>query len=649
MRTLFLDLETFSSADLPSVGVYKYSLADDFDILLLGYAADDNPVGVVDLTADPFPPEIEAALDDDTIIKVAHNSPFERTCLSSYLGRQLRPEAWEDTMIMASWCGLPLSLDAVGQALGLSEEQSKMKEGKALLRKFCQQRKPTKANPKTRLRREDDPEDWKVFIEYNRRDVEVERTIYKRLLKWRPDISEYKLWALDQRINDRGIRVDLQLAQNAIAIGDDYRERLLQRAQEISGLENPNSTEQIKNWLREQEGVTVTSLNKKVVADVVAGLSDEKCREFMALRTEFSKSSTKKYEAIERSVCYDGCIHGCFQFVGAGRTGRWAGRLVQLQNLPQNHLPDLDEARQLVRAGDAEGLELIYGDVQDTLSQLIRTALIPEPGQKFVVADFAAIEARVIAWIAGEQWRQDVFREGGDIYCASASQMFKVPVEKHGVNGHLRQKGKIAELALGYGGNINALKAFGADKLGMSDEEMAETVDKWREASPHIVALWRSLGNAAIRAVRRKSSTLSTVGHIRFDFEDGVLWMTLPSGRRIAYWGAEYGENKWGNPSLTYMGQDQKTKKWTRLETYGPKLTENLVQATARDCLKNAMLNLDAAGYDIRGHVHDEVIITTPLTTSVDEVAAIMGRPIDWAPGLLLRADGYECEYYRKD
>ena len=659
MRTLYLDIETFCSTPLPDVGVYKYASSPDFDILLLGYAFDDDPVEVVDLTVDSFPPGIEDALYDPSVIKVAHNSSFERTCLSAYLSPQvpfsswtdvtIPPESWEDTMIMASWCGLPLSLDAVGQALGLSEEEAKMKEGKALLRKFCQPRKPTKANPKTQLRREDDPEDWKVFVEYNRRDVEVERTIYKRLLKWRPDLSEYKLWALDQTINDRGMRVDLAMAQNAIVIGTAYREKLLQKAQQLSGLQNPNSTEQIKNWLREQEGVTITSLNKKVVADVIAQLSEDKCKEFMALRTEFSKSSVKKYEAITRSACADAHIRGTFQFAGAGRTGRWAGRLVQLQNLPQNHLEDLDSARQLVCAGDAEALELIYPDVQDTLSQLIRTALIPEPEQKFVVADFAAIEARVIAWIAGEEWRQKVFAEGGDIYCASASQMFKVPVVKHGINGELRQKGKIAELALGYGGGTNALKAFGADKLGMSDEEMAETVDKWRDASPHITALWRSLEQAAIRCVRRQRSTLSTVGGIRFDFEDGVLWMVLPSGRRIAYWGAEYGENKWGNVGLTYMGTDQKTKKWSRLETWGGKLTENLVQATARDCLKEAMLRLAAAGYDIRGHVHDEVIITCPVDTKVETVSSIMGANIDWAPGLLLRADGYECEYYRKD
>lgn len=649
MKTLFVDIETYCSAPLPDVGVYKYAESPDFDILLFGYAVDDDPVTVIDLTAGPFPDELKEMLYDPSVIKVAHNSNFERTCLSRYLGRQIPPGAFEDTMVMASWCGLPLSLDAVGQALGLSEEQAKMKEGKALLRKFCQPRKPTKSNPKTKLGREDDPEDWKVFIEYNRRDVEVERTIYQRLLKWRPDKTEYKIWALDQKINDAGMRVDLQMAANAVVIGEAYREKLLAKAQEISGLDNPNSTEQIKRWLREQEGVTVTSLNKKVVADVVAGLSDEKCKEFMQLRTEFSKSSTKKYDAMIRSACADEHIHGCFQFAGAGRTGRWAGRLVQLQNLPQNHMADLGSARQLVRAGDAEGLDIIYGDVQGTLSELIRTALIPEPEQKFVVADYAAIEARVIAWIASETWRQEVFRDGGDIYCASASQMFKVPVVKHGVNGHLRQKGKIAELALGYGGGVNALKAFGADKMGMTDEEMAETVDKWREASPHIVALWRSLEQAAIRCVRRKRSTLSTVGGIRFDYEEPVLWMTLPSGRRIAYWGAEYSENKWGNVGLSYMGQDQKTKKWTRLETWGGKLTENLVQATARDCLKESMLRLDAAGYSIRGHVHDEVIITTPLTAKVEDVSAIMGANIPWAPGLLLRADGYECNYYMKD
>ena len=649
MKTLSIDIETYSETDLPSCGVFKYVEDPAFEILLFAYAVDYGPVQVVDLACgETIPDDVLAALHDPSVEKTAYNAPFERTCLGKLYG-YMEPEQWDDTMVLASECGLPLGLKAVGEALNLGEDKAKMKEGTDLIRLFCQPRKPTKANPKTRNLSGDFPEKWEVFKAYNQRDVEVENTIRKTLLKWRPDSTEHKLWALDQRINDKGMGVDKVLAAHAIEIGEAYRERLLDKAQEISGLQNPNSTEQIKTWLREQEGVTVTSLNKKVIADVVAGLSDEKCKEFMALRTEFSKSSTKKYDAILRSAAADEKIHGCFQFAGAGRTGRWAGRLVQLQNLPQNHMDDLDAARQLVRAGDAEGLELIYPDVQGTLSELIRTALVPESGQKFVVADFAAIEARVIAWIAGEDWRQKVFAEGGDIYCASASQMFKVPVVKHGINGELRQKGKIAELALGYGGGTNALRAFGADKLGMSDEEMAETVDKWRDASPHICALWRSLEQAAIRSVRRKASTLSTVGGIRFDFEDGVLWMKLPSGRRIAYWGAEYRETKWGQAGLTYMGTDQKTKKWSRLETWGGKLTENLVQATARDCLKEAMLALDAAGYDIRGHVHDEVIVTCPVETKVEDVAALMGANIPWAPGLLLRADGYECEYYRKD
>lgn len=649
MKTLSIDLETYSETDLTSCGVFKYVEDPAFEILLFAYSVDYGEVHVVDFSnGEDIPDDILSALHDPAVEKTAYNAPFERTCLGKFFG-YMEPEQWDDTMVLASECGLPLGLKAVGEALNLGEEKAKMKEGADLIRFFCIPRKPTKSNPSGRNMPADHPDKWEVFKAYNKRDVEVENTIRKLLLKWRQDKSEHDLWVLDQKINDRGMGVDLVLAENAVSIGEKYRERLLARAQEISGLGNPNSTEQIKQWLREQEGVTVTSLNKKVIADVVAGLSDEKCKEFMVLRTEFSKSSVKKYDAVIRSATDDSHIHGCFQFAGAGRTGRWAGRLVQLQNLARNSMDDLDSARQLVRAGDAEGLELIYPNVQGVLSELVRTVLIPEKNQKFLVADFAAIEARVIAWIAGETWRQEVFRDGGDIYCASASQMFKVPVVKHGVNGELRQKGKIAELALGYGGGVNALKAFGADKMGMSDEEMAETVDKWREASPHICALWRSLEQAAIRCIRRGRSTLSTVGGIRFDYEDGVLWMVLPSGRRIAYWGASFGENRWGNPSLSYWGTDQKTKKWSRLETWGGKLAENLVQATARDCLKEAMLRLDAAGYDIRGHVHDEVIITAPMDARVEDAAAIMGANIPWAPGLLLRADGYETEYYRKD
>ena len=440
------------------------------------------------------------------------------------------------------------------------------------------------------------------------------------------------------------------LAENAIRIGDDYKARLMAQATELSGLVNPNSTAQVKLWLEEQEGLTVPSLNKKVIADVVAQLSDGNAKKFMALRSEFSKSSTKKYEAIARSVCGDGRVHGCFQFAGAGRTGRWAGRLVQLQNLPQNHMTDLDSARWLVHEGDEETFNAVYPDVSSALSELIRTALIPEDGHRFIVADYSAIEARVIAWIAGEDWRLKVFENGGDIYCASASQMFKVPVVKHGENGHLRQKGKIAELALGYGGGVNALKAFGADK-SMTEEEMVETVDLWRSASPRICALWKSMEKAAIRCVVRKEPVMSVAGSILFEYEDGVMWMTLPSGRRIAYWGMQYAESgRKPGKSLTYMGMEQTTRKWTRIETWGGKLVENCVQATARDCLKESMLALNDAGFDIRAHVHDEVIITEPVGgRSVEDVCVIMGRSLPWAEGLPLRGDGYECNYYMKD
>lgn len=652
MRTLSIDIETFSSADLPSVGARKYVEAPDFEVLLFAYSVDYGPVQVVDFcSGEELPSEILEALYDPTVEKTAFNAAFERTCLTRWFDRYCEPEQWSCTMVLASTCGLPLSLKAVGDAIGLSEEQAKMKEGKELIRYFCQPCRPTKANGKrTRNFPEDAPDKWAVFVEYNRRDVETENAIRRRLLKWRPDASEHKLWCLDQRINDLGIRVDTQLAENAIVIGNNYKQTLIDEAIAISGLENPNSTAQVKAWLEEQEGIEVPTLNKKAVADVVAQLSDDRSKEFMALRTEFSKSSVKKYEAITRSVCEDGHIHGCFQFAGAGRTGRWAGRLVQLQNLPQNHMPDLDLARELVRSGDEDTFTCLYAPgVQSALSELIRTALIPEDGHQFIVADFSAIEARVLAWVAGEQWRLDVFRNGGDIYCASASQMFKVPVEKHGVNGHLRQKGKVAELGLGYGGGVGALRAFGADKMGMTEEEMANTVDMWREASPHVTALWRSLEQSATKAVARKCTTISTVGHIRFDFEDGTLWMTLPSGRRIAYWGADFGTDRWGRKSLTYMGMDQKTKKWSQIETWGGKLVENLIQSTARDCLKVSMLRLHDAGYDIRAHIHDEVVITAPPGQTLEDVAALMGAEIPWAPGLPLRADGYYCSSYRKD
>jgi DNA polymerase len=960
VRTLSLDLETFSSVDLPSCGVHKYAASPDFEILLFGYAFDDDPVRVIDLAhGEEIPEELFKALWDPGVEKRGWNLAFERNCLREAFGREIPPEQCFDTMILAASCGLPATLEAAGAALGLSEDQAKMKVGKQLIREFSIPCKPTKKNgEKTRILPEDDPENWALYKQYNQRDVETEMTICKRLLRWRPIRSEQSLWCLDQRINDLGIRVDINLAANAIRIGGEYKAKLIEEAVEISGLENPNSTAQVKAWLEEQEGITVSSLNKKVIADVVANLSEHNSKRFMALRSEFSKSSVKKYEAITRGVCLDGHVKGTFQFYGAGRTGRWAGRRLQLQNLAKNNMPDLDLARQIVSDGDGETLELLYPNVQSTLSELIRTALIPEEGHRFIVADYSAIEARVLAWLAGEQWRLDVFTDGGDIYCASASQMFKVPVVKHGENGHLRQKGKVAELACiakdqlvltdcglvpiqevttgmkvwdgenwvshggvvfkgikevieyeglratddhlvwvegksrpicfgaaaesgahvvetgdgreairlggdykpteaveredepllgsdqvyrmrertvvgprkspkrkkpwlsvlfpakespdvavqedergkaemresrehhvsgvrrpwylllfskcerslpvhdgswssesgsrdrqnryerelrtressmghpcrellkstkerlervgsevlaiykrccsqeavswrdagtdhrgrqayrreqgkelaynrgqvevydirdagpnhrftvsgklvhncGYGGGIGALKAFGADKMGMSEEDMAETIEHWRAASPHIVAMWKDLERAAIRCVVKKVSTISTVGHIRFDYEDGVLWMNLPSGRRIAYWGAEYSENRKGYKSLTYMGTDQKTRKWTRLETWGGKLVENLTQATARDCLKESMLALTGAGFDIRAHVHDEVIITEPIGgRTVEDVCQIMGAPISWAPGLPLRADGYETPYYKKD
>ena len=651
MRVLDIDIETYSSVPLPACGVYKYVDSPDFEILLFGYAIDDSPAVTVDLACgEEIPAEVLAAIWDSAVEKRAWNANFERTCLGKYFGRCCPPEQWFDPMVLASSCGLPLTLESAGEALGLAEDKAKLKTGKQLIRYFSLPCKPTKKNGmRTRNLPEHDPENWKLYKEYNTRDVEAEITICNQLIKWRQSRSEHKLWCLDQQINDRGIRVDRVLAENAIRIGDDYKARLMAQATELSGLVNPNSTAQVKLWLEEQEGLTVPSLNKKVIADVVAQLSDGNAKKFMALRSEFSKSSTKKYEAIARSVCGDGRVHGCFQFAGAGRTGRWAGRLVQLQNLPQNHMTDLDSARWLVREGDEETFNAVYPDVSSALSELIRTALIPEEGHRFIVADYSAIEARVIAWIAGEDWRLKVF-ENGDIYCASASQMFKVPVVKHGENGHLRQKGKIAELALGYGGGVNALKAFGADK-SMTEEEMVETVDLWRSASPRICALWKSMEKAAIRCVVRKEPVMSVAGSILFEYEDGVMWMTLPSGRRIAYWGMQYVESgRKPGKSLTYMGMEQTTRKWTRIETWGGKLVENCVQATARDCLKESMLALNDAGFDIRAHVHDEVIITEPVGgRSVEDVCAIMGRSLPWAEGLPLRGDGYECNYYMKD
>jgi DNA polymerase len=653
MHTLSLDIETYSETDIKSCGSFRYIEDPKFEIMLLAFAYDDEPVEIVDLMAgETLPKEVQRDLWTPSIIKTGWNNAFERYALWKHFGKYCPPEQWEDTMILAAQCGLPASLEAAGQALGLGEDAAKMKEGKALIKYFCLPCKPTKVNGgRTRNLPEHAPEKWGTFKTYNGQDVVAERTIRNILLPWRPSEIEHRFWALDAKINEKGIKIDRTLAANAVALDQRYKSELTERAVAITGLENPKSVAQIKNWLMDQEGKEFPSLNKKVIADVVSQLQTDEAKEFMGIRTELSKSSTAKYEAMLRSVCPDEHVRGCFQFYGASRTGRFAGRLVQLQNLPQNKMPDLAACRALVRAGKYNAVKALYDGVSHPLSELIRTALIPEDGCHFLVSDFSAIEARVIAWFADEEWRLKVFEEGGDIYCASASQMFKVPVVKHGENGHLRQKGKIAELALGYGGGINALKAFGADK-SMTEEEMQETVDLWRNSSPNICALWKALEKAAIRAVVRRGSTASTVGGVQFDYESGILWMNLPSGRRIAYYGAKYGPSQWNSQRkvLSYMGLNQQTKKWVRLETWGGKLTENLVQATARDCLRESMLALDEAGYDIRAHVHDEVIVSEPLSgRSVDEMSELMGRPIPWAPGLPLRADGYDTPFYRKD
>ena len=649
MRTLLMDFETRSSVDIGACGSFKYMESPDFKPLLLAYAFDDEPIELVDFMAgEGWPQDFIDALVDPDVLKLAWNCAFEREVLHQTIG-YTAPEQWLDVMHVAAVCGLPMSLDAAGKALGLPEDQAKMKEGKQLIRWFCV---PTKdgyfRDPKKY------PERWKTFRDYCIRDVEAERTIYNLLERWTPDDTEHRFWALDQRINERGMNTDTQLVRNAMAFDARYKAGLTEQAVAISGLENPNSVSQIKAWLQEQEGIEVPSLNKKQVADVVAQLSTDACKRFMDIRTELSKSSTKKYEAIARSAGDDHHIRGCFQFYGASRTGRFAGRLVQLQNLPQNHMPDLADAREIVRAGDYDNFYALYDNPSRVLSELIRTALIPEEGDRFIVADYSAIEARVIAWLADEEWRLMTFRNGGDIYCASASQMFGVPVVKHGVNGELRQKGKVAELALGYGGGPGAMLAFGADKLGMTDEEIADTVARWREKSPHIVALWKRLEKAAIRCVVSGRGVLAGVKNVAFQMENGILWMRLPSGRRIAYYVAKYeegtGQYNKGRKVLSYMGKDQKTGKWTRIETWGGKLVENLVQATARDCLRDAMLALTDAGYDIRAHVHDEVIITEPIGgRSVEEVCAIMGADLPWAEGLPLRADGYETPFYCKD
>lgn len=642
MKSINIDLETYSDVDLSKCGVYKYVSSPAFEVLLFGYAVDGGAVQVVDLACgEKIPEEILAALSDTSVTKWAFNAMFERVCLSNYLGEWLEPEGWRCTMVWSATLGLPLSLEGAGAVLGL--EKQKLAEGKDLIRYFCVPCKPTKTNGRrTRNLPEHDLEKWERFKAYNLRDVEAEMQIQQKLSRFPVPDTIWEEYCQDQEINDRGIGVDMELVRQAVAIDARSRERLSAVMQELTGLENPNSVQQMKAWLSEH-GLETDTLGKKTVAELLK-TAPEPLGEVLSLRQQLAKSSVKKYTAMENAVCKDSRAHGMFQFYGANRTGRFSGRLIQLQNLPQNHIPDLAQARELVRCGNYEALSLLYEDIPDTLSQLIRTAFVPQEGRKFIVADFSAIEARVIAWFAGEQWRLRVFADGGDIYCASASQMFGVPVEKHGVNGHLRQKGKIAELALGYGGSVGALKSMGALEMGLSEEELQPLVTAWRDSNPMITQFWWAVDHAVKECVKKRIST-ETHG-IRFTYKSGILFTTLPSGRRLAYVKPRIGENQFGGESVTYEGVGS-TKKWERLESYGPKFVENIVQATARDILCYAMQTLKHCA--IVAHVHDEIIIEADQRMSLQAVCEQMGRTPPWAKGLKLRADGYECTFYQKD
>lgn len=662
MKSLSIDLETYSGVNLSKSGVYRYAESPDFEILLFGYSVDGREVNVIDLAnGEAIPQEILDALTDDSVLKWAFNANFERGCLSRYLSdlgvcldtfhdshplstecaRYLNPESWRCSMVWSAYMGLPLSLEGAGAVLGL--EKQKLSEGKELIKYFCQPCAPTKSNGgRTRNLPTDAPEKWEMFKKYNKRDVEAEMSIQMKLAKFPVSDEVWNQYRIDQEINDRGVAVDMELVRRAIAMDMRSRQELTSAMKELTDLENPNSVQQMKQWLSDN-GLEADSLGKKEVASMLKTAPKELQKALM-LRQQLAKSSVKKYQAMENAVCADGRARGMFQFYGANRTGRWAGRLVQLQNLPQNHLPDLIEARSLVRSGNYAAVEMLYGDVPDTLSQLVRTAFVPKDNRKFIVSDFSAIEARVIAWFAGEKWRQDVFENGGDIYCASASRMFKVPVEKHGVNGHLRQKGKIAELALGYGGSVGALKAMGALEMGLSEEELQPLVTSWRNANSNIVRFWWQVDSAAMNAVRNR--TVDEVKGIKFAYQSGMLFITLPSGRRLAYVKPKIGVNQFGGDCITYEGVGG-TKKWERLDTYGPKLVENIVQATSRDILCYAMNTLRCS--DIVMHIHDELVIEADSRVSLQTVCEQMGRTPPWAEGLKLRADGYETKFYKKD
>ena len=646
MQTLSIDLETYSDQPLAKTGVYRYVESPDFEILLFAYSVDGGSVQQIDLACgEKIPPAILAALEDDKVIKWAFNANFERICLSRFLGYPtgdyLEPDSWRCSMVWAAYMGLPLSLEGAGAVLGL--EKQKLAEGKDLIKYFCQPCAPTKSNGlRTRNLPKHAPDKWLTFKKYNIRDVETEMSIQARLLKYPVPDSVWEEYRLDQEINDRGVGLDMELVRQAIQMDGRSRSELTQAMKELTSLDNPNSVQQMKQWLADN-GVETDTLGKKAVAELLK-TAPQQLQKVLTLRQQLAKSSVKKYQAMETAVCADGRARGMFQFYGANRTGRWAGRIIQMQNLPQNHLDDLSEARGLVRAGGFDALEMLYEDVPDTLSQLIRTAFVPQEDRKFIVADFSAIEARVIAWLAGEKWRQDVFAQGKDIYCASASQMFGVPVEKHGVNGHLRQKGKIAELALGYGGSVGALKAMGALEMGLQEDELPALVSAWRQANPKIVQFWWAVDHAVMDAVTRKTTT-KTHGII-FSARNGMLFITLPSGRSLAYVKPKIGENRFGGDCITYEGVGG-TKKWERLDSYGPKFVENIVQATSRDILCYAMRTLRCCS--IVMHIHDEVVIEADRRMSLQAVCDQMGRTPPWAKGLRLRADGYETDFYKKD
>ena len=660
MKEMSIDLETYSDVNITKCGAYKYAESDEFEILLFGVSVDGGPVTVYDLACgDTIPEEILAALSDENVTKWAFNASFERICLSNWLkkhrpeyftgysipedpaGQYLNPASWKCTMIWSAYMGLPLSLEGVGAVLKLQDQ--KLKEGKDLIRYFCSPCKPTKSNGgRTRNLPEHNPEKWSLFKSYNKRDVEVEMAIQKRLSKYPVPDFIWDEYHLDQEINDRGIALDMDVVENAINFDERSKAALSETMQDITGVENPNSVMQMKAWLSEN-GVEAESLGKKDVAKLIDD-TDGQVEEALRLRLQLAKSSVKKYQAMQNAVCKDGRAHGMFQFYGANRSGRWAGRLIQLQNLPQNHMPDLAEARTIVKAGDYDTLQLLYDDIPDTLSQLIRTAFVPRPGYKFIVSDFSAIEARVLAYLAGETWRSKVFAEGKDIYCASASQMFGVPVEKHGINNHLRQKGKIAELALGYGGSVGALKSMGALEMGLTEEELQPLVNSWRNSNPMITSFWWDIDRAVKTTITQRIQT--EVRGIRFFYKSGMLFIKLPSGRLLSYVKPRIGENQYGGESVTYEGVGS-TKKWERIESYGPKFVENIVQAVSRDILCYAMKTLRHCF--IVGHVHDELIIECSPDVDLNVICKQMGRSPNWMPDILLRADGYETNFYKKD